>query len=205
MGRNLEPKHRKCRAYGMKLCDSAKCPITKRNYAPGQHGQKKMRGKVSDYGKQLVEKQKAKIVYGMLERQFRTTFDRARKLPGSAGVNLLALLERRLDNVVFRAGLAPTKRAARQLVNHGHFDVNGVKTDIPSYTVKVGDVIIARPNKTKNAYWKNFSEKQRTDDAVPGWIAVDYKNFSITVVSLPKADEVPQNIQTHLIVEFYSR
>ncbi len=204
MARKIGPKHKLCRREGIKLCDSFKCPVTKRNYPPGQHGQKKTRGKLSDYGKQLREKQKAKFIYGLLERQFRNTFEKAKALPGSAGVNLMTLLEKRLDNVVFRAGLATTKQLARQLVNHGHFEVNGKPLDIPSYTVKVGQVIKVRATKTKAPYWKNVMETMKKAD-VPGWLSVNPKDLSITITAEPKPEELPQNIETYLIVEFYSR
>jgi len=204
MARKIGPKHKLCRSLGVKLCDSFKCPVTKRNYPPGQHGQKKVRVKLSDYGKQLREKQKAKYIYGLLEKQFRITYERAKKLSGSAGTNLLTLLEKRLDNVVFRAGLASTKQLARQLVNHGHFEVNGTHVDIPSYTVKIGQVITVRPNKQKLTYWKNVAETMKKAN-VPGWLNVVPDDFKITVVSEPKPEELPQNIATHLIIEFYSR
>src|SRR3989344_5334941 len=161
MARKIGPKHKLCITLGVKLCDSFKCPVTKRNYPPGQHGQKKVRAKLSDYGRQLREKQKAKFIYGLLEKQFKITFNRAQKLPGSAGTNLLGLLEKRLDNVVFRAGLATTKQLARQLVNHGHFEINGRAIDIPSYTVHVGQTITVRPVKQKSAYWKNVIETMK--------------------------------------------
>ncbi len=204
MARNLNPKHKMCRSYGMKLCDSFKCPVTKRNYPPGMHGPKKIRGKLSSYGKQLREKQKAKYIYGLLERQFKITFDRARKLPGNAGVNLLSLLERRMDNVVFRAGFASTKRLARQLVNHGHFEVNGTRVDIPSYTVRVGDLLRVKDIKRKSAYWLQAAETMKKAQ-VPGWISTDTTALTITVVSEPKEQELAQGIETNRIVEYYSR
>lgn len=204
MARNIGPKHKLCRALGMKLCDSFKCPVTKRNYPPGQHGQKRVRTKLSDYGKQLREKQKAKFIYGLLERQFRNTFARAQKLPGSAGSNLLILLEKRLDNVVFRAGFGSTKQLARQLVNHGHVEVDGKRVDIPSFTVKVGQTIAVRENKKKLTYWKNVPETMKKVE-VPGWLTVQPDELKIRVVAEPKPEELPQNIATHLIVEFYSR
>lgn len=204
MARNLDAKHKMCRLHGIKLCDSFKCPVTKRNYPAGQHGQKKARGKLSDYARQLREKQKAKYIYGLLERQFRTTFRRAEKLPGSAGVNFLSLLEKRLDNVVFRSGFATTKRLARQLVNHGHIEVNGKKVDIPSYTVRTGDKIVVRQAKKDLAYWKQAQETMKKVDA-PGWLAKQSDDLSVAVVSDPKPEELPQNIETQLIVEFYSR
>ncbi|MBI4090919.1 MAG: 30S ribosomal protein S4 [Candidatus Komeilibacteria bacterium] len=204
MARRIGPKHTLCRTLGVKLCDSFKCPITKRNYPPGQHGQKKVRAKISDYGRQLREKQKAKFIYGLLEKQFHITFNRAQKLHGSAGSNLLTLLEKRLDNVVYRSGLAATKQLARQLVNHGHFEINGRAIDIPSYTVKVGQVISVRPGKQNLTYWKSVVENTKKVD-VPGWLATDLKKLSITVLADPKFEDLPQNIATHLIVEFYSR
>lgn len=204
MARRIGPKHKLCRTLGVKLCDSFKCPVTKRNYPPGQHGQKKVRAKISDYGRQLREKQKAKFIYGLLEKQFRITFNRAQNLPGSAGTNLLALLEKRLDNVVYRSGLATTKQLARQLVNHGHFEINGRAIDIPSYTVKVGQVIHVRPGKQKLPYWKNLLENMKKVE-MPGWLMVDSKKLNITVLVEPKPEDLPQNIATHLIVEFYSR
>lgn len=204
MARNLDPKHKLCRAHGIKLCDNFKCPVTKRNYPPGQHGNKKFRRKISDYGRQLREKQKAKYIYGLLERQFRNTYHKASSLQGSAGLNLLTLLEMRLDNVVYRSGLAVTKRLARQLVNHGHLEINGRKVDIPSYTTKVGEVIKVRANKAKLNYWKNAAEQMKKVE-IPGWLAVDHKELTVKIVAKPKLEELPQNIETQLIVEFYSR
>lgn len=204
MARNLDPKHKMCRKYGVKLCDNFKCPITKRNYPAGQHGNKRVRGKLSDYARQLREKQKAKYIYGLLEKQFHTTYNRASKLPGRAGDNLLMLLERRLDNVVFRAGFASTKRLARQLVNHGHFLVNDKPVDIPSYTVRVGDVIKVKTTKAGLAYWKNWSQENRKSE-VPAWIASAPKDLTIKVAADPSKEELPQNIETYLIVEYYSR
>ncbi|OGY89871.1 MAG: 30S ribosomal protein S4 [Candidatus Komeilibacteria bacterium RIFCSPLOWO2_01_FULL_52_15] len=204
MARKIGPKHKLCRTLGVKLCDSFKCPVTKRNYPPGQHGPRKMRTKLSNYGKQQREKQKAKFIYGLLERQFHTTFERARRLPGSTGTNLLVLLEKRLDNVVYRSGLATTKQAARQLVNHGHFAVNGKNLDIPSYTVRVGDTIAVKETKRNSGYWKSVLENTKKTE-IPGWLTVDPKALSIRIVSEPKPEELPQNIELSLIVEFYSR
>lgn len=204
MARNLNSKHKICRSYGVKLCDSYKCPIVKRNYPPGQHGQRKTRIKLSDYGRQLREKQKAKYIYGLLERQFHITFKRAQQLSGNTGTNLLLLLEKRLDNVVFRAGFATTKRLARQLVNHGHFNVNGKNVDIPSYTVRVGDVIAVKGIKQKHAYWKNTEEAMKKVTA-PDWLAVDKSGMSVRIAAEPSEAELPQIIEPHLIVEYYSR
>ena len=163
-----------------------------------------MRGKVSDYGRQLREKQKARFIYGVLERQFKNTFVKAKKVPGSAGTNLLRLLELRADNIVYRAGFAATRRLARQLVNHGHFEVNGKKMDIPSYTTRVGDVFKVRQNKIDSAYWKNFEEQKKKPEP-SSWLGTNEKDFSITVLAEPRETELPQNIETQLIVEFYSR
>jgi small subunit ribosomal protein S4 len=204
MGRNLDPKHKICRAHGVKLCDNFKCPVTKRNYRSGVHGQKRFRSKVSDYGRQLKEKQKAKYIYGLLERQFKITFNRAAAMSGSVGSNLLVLLEMRLDNIIFRSGFAGTKRLARQLVNHGHIEVNGHRVDIPSYTVKAGDVIKVRQNKLKSKYWTEAVEHVKKIE-IPDWLAVKQNEMSVNVVARPKLEELPQNIETQLIVEFYSR
>lgn len=204
MARDLRPRVKVYRRFGENLSDNNNSKALKRNFPPGQHGNKKIRKKTSDYGKQLQEKQKAKFIYGLLERQFRTTFHRAQKMTGSAGVNLLKLLEKRADNVVYRSGFAETRKLARQLVNHGHFQVNGKRMDIPSYSVNVGDVITVRENKVKKEYWKTALERTKKRE-VPGWISVDEKKMSVTVVSEPKQEELPQNIETQFIVEFYSR
>ena len=146
MGRNLKPRHKASRRFGENVADTAKSPLAKKPYPPGMHGPKKTFAKVSEYGRQLKEKQKAKVIYGILERQFRIIFSKASKMTGDIGTNLLLLLESRLDNMVFRSGLAPTRRLARQLVTHAHFTVDGVKTNIPSYKVKPGQVIKVKEN-----------------------------------------------------------
>jgi len=204
MGRNLQPKHKASRRFGENVADTVKSPLAKKNYPPGMHGPKKTFAKASEYGRQLMEKQKAKIIYGLLEKQFRLTFDKAKKMSGDLGRNFLVLLESRLDNVVFRSGLAPTRRLARQLVSHGHFTVDGVKTDIPSYLTKSGQVIKVKDNKVKKDYWKKI--KETADKIEPaGWLSFDSRNLSIIINSLPNEDELPKNIEAHLIVEFYSR
>ena len=139
-----------------------------------------------------------------MEKQFSLTFERAQRMQGDVNTNLLTLLETRLDNIIFRAGLANTHRLARQLVNHGHFLVDGVKTDIPSYTVKVGQVIKVKENKLVKQYWLNLLLKLDKVETA-GWLALDKKNMTITVNSLPNTEDLPKNIQTNLIVEFYSR
>jgi len=205
MARDLRPRVKIYRRFGENLSDNNNSKALKRNYAPGVHGQKRIRTKMSDYGKQLREKQKARFMYGVLERQFKNTFMRAQKLSGSAGLNLLTLLEKRADNVVYRAGFAETRRLARQLVNHGHFEVNGKKMDIPSYTVRVGDVLKVRTNKLeKKEYWKTALERTKKRETA-SWVNVDPKAMTITVTAEPTEEELPQNVQTQLIVEFYSR
>ena len=204
MGRNLKPKHRASRRFGENVAQTAKSPLDKKNYAPGMHGPKKSFAKVSEYGRQLLEKQKAKTIYGLLEKQFKLTFKKAQKMAGDVGHNLLILLESRLDNVVYRSGLAETRRMARQLVNHGHFTVDGIKTDIPSYKLKAGQVIKVKENKLNKSNWveilKNIDKVETA-----GWLNLDGKALTITINSLPLEKELPQNIETHLIVEFYSR
>lgn len=204
MGRNLQPKHRASRRFGENVADTVKSPLDKRSYPVGVHGPKKAFAKTSEYGRQLLAKQKAKAIYGILEKQFSLTFQRAQKMQGDVNTNLLTLLETRLDNIIFRAGLANTHRLARQLVNHGHFLVDGVKTDIPSYTVKTGQVIKVKENKLAKQYWVNLLAKLDKVETA-GWLALDKKNMTITVNSLPNTEDLPKNIQTNLIVEFYSR
>lgn len=202
MGRNLKPRHKASRRFGENVADTIKSP--KRNYPAGVHGPKKAFKKVSEYGKQLLEKQKAKVIYGLLEKQFVVTFTRAQKMPGDVGENLLISLESRLDNVIYRAGLAQTRRLARQLVSHAHFTINGQVVNIPSYSVKPGQVIKIKENKLKKGYWKTIEDKMEKIESA-GWLTLDKKNMSILVNSLPNKSDLPQNIATNLIVDFYSR
>lgn len=192
------------RRYGIQLSSSPKNAVVRRNYPPGIHGPKG-RKKVTEYGSQLAEKQKAKVIYNILtEKQFRLTFDTAKKLTGDSGHNLLQLLERRFDNVVYRLGLAQTRAQARQLVNHAHFTVNGAKVNIPSYRLKTGDVIAVR-DKSKNAkYFKNAVTQQKAD-ALPGWLHWDAKKLEAKILHEPATDDFEQNINTQAIVEYYSR
>lgn len=205
MARNLKPRHKATRRFGENVADTVKSPLDRgKNYPSGMHGQKKTFAKTSEYGRQLLEKQKAKAIYGILEKQFRLTFEKAQKHPGDLGVNLLLALESRLDNIVFRSGLAATRRLARQLVTHGHFSIDGRKASIPSMQIKPGQVIKVKENKAKKAYWKELME--RINEIEPaGWLALDKKALTITVNSAPSKDELPQNIETQLIIEFYSR
>jgi small subunit ribosomal protein S4 len=206
MARYTDASCRLCRREGQKLflkgerCYSTKCALEKRNYAPGQHGQS--RKKMSEYGLQLREKQKAKRFYGVLETQFRNLFDKAAKKKGMTGENLLIMLESRLDNAVFRMGFASSRKEARQLVTHGHFTVNGKKVDIPSFEVKAGDVIKVKEKSTSSPKFKEIKEMTIS---VPSWITVDVDKLEGKVVALPKREDIDTPIEEHLIVELYSK
>ena len=206
MARYTGPSCRLCRREGQKLflkgerCYSGKCALEKRSYAPGQHGQG--RKKSSEYGNQLREKQKCKRFYGLQETQFRNLFEKAAAKKGITGENLLIMLEERLDNVVYRMGLAMTRREARQLVVHGHYTVNGKKVDIPSYQVKPGDVIRV---KTKSQSSPKFKEIKEMQVGVPGWLSVDRDKLEGTVLQDPTRDQIDTPIEEHLIVELYSK
>ncbi len=208
MGRYIGPVCRLCRREGSQLflkgerCFKDKCAIKRRNYAPGQHGRRRI--KLQGYGIQLREKQKVKRIYGVLERQFRLYFKRAAAKKGVTGEILLSFLERRLDNVVYRLGFASSRAQARQLVNHGHFLVNGHKVDIPSYQVRRGDVIELREKSRKNAIIQgNLDTAQGR--GIPRWLELDAQNFKGTVVDLPKREDITMPIQENLIVELYSK
>lgn len=177
--------------------------LEKRPYGPGVHGPTS-RNRQTDYGKQLREKQRAKLVFGVAERQFRNYFEKATKIKGDTAETLIRLLELRLDNAVFRAGLAKTRAAARQMVSHAHIDVNGRKVTIPSYQVRPGDVITIRDTKREKKSWKAFSEQTNKVEP-PSWIAVDLKNLSAKVTSVPAGEELKQVFEPQLIIEFYSR
>lgn len=180
--------------------------LSRRPFPPGQHGPNARRRKISEYGQQLIEKQKARYMYGMLEKQFRRTFERAKRQPGETGGNLFSLLERRLDNVVYRMGLATTRAQARQLVNHGHIMVNGVKTDIPSFTVKVGETIAVRSGSRNLTYFENLGlAGGGSSSQVPQWIVTDSREMSGRIVSLPTREDAEPNIRVQLIVEYYNR
>lgn len=176
--------------------------LQKRNFAPGVHGQNRVR--LSEYGTQLREKQKAKISYGIMERQFEIYFKKALKQTGVTGDNLLKLLETRLDNVVYRLGFAETRAQARQLVNHGFFQVNGKKVDIASFHVKVGDIVSVKPNKQKKAYMEKIKEKLKSVKTLD-WLQLNAGEFSGKVLSQPEIDALGSEINTQLIVEHYSR
>ena len=209
MARYTGPVCRLCRREGMKLflkgerCYTGKCAIDRRAYAPGQHGQARAK-KPTEYGLQLREKQKARRLYGVMEKQFRHYFDEAARQKGVTGENLLVLLERRLDNVVFHLGFASSRPEARQLVNHGHFTVNGKKVDIASYSVRAGEVIAVKEGSKSSPRMKQLLENlgSRT---VPGWISLDANTAAGTIVALPTREDIQLPIQEHLIVEKYSR
>ena len=198
MAVNKEPILKKCAALGISPMVMGVGKETKRNPKAS------VRKKESEYAKQLKEKQKLKFIYGVLEKQFRHIYERAEKMEGQAGANLLTLLEERLDNVVFRMGLATTRREARQLVSHGHFNVNGSRVDIPSYRVKVGDVISLRENSKKSEKFKEIVED--TDKRlVPSWLDKDKENLTATVVRVPTKEDLDYEVEEHMIVELYSK
>jgi len=208
MSKYTRPVCRLCRREGEKLflkgekCLLPKCPLTRRSSKPGVHGT--IFKKLSDYGLQLREKQKAKRIYGILERQFKRYFQRASKAKGDRGAILLQLLERRLDNVIYRAGLAESRRQARLFVTHNYFTVNKKKVNIPSYLVKEGDKIEIKKKKTRD---KLFAEiiKKTAKQKTPSWLKLDKKDLSITVTGLPQREEIDTPINEQLIIEFYSR
>lgn len=207
MARYTGPVCRLCRREGMKLylkgdrCYSDKCAIDRRSYVPGQHGQG--RKKVSGYGIQLREKQKAKRYYGVMESQFKKYFDMAERMKGVTGENLLSILESRLDNLVYRIGLGESRKEARQLVRHGHFLVNGKKVDIPSYLVKVGDVVEVKESSRNSEKFKELAENNQR--VAPDWLEVDMEKMRAKVVGVPKKEHIDIPIEEHLIVELYSR
>lgn len=207
MARYTEAVCRLCRREGQKLflkgdrCYT-KCALENRSYAPGQHGQG--RSKSSEYGMQLREKQKAKRYYGVLESQFKGYFEKADKTEGVTGENLLSLLERRLDNVVYRIGLADSRKEARQLVTHGHFRLNGKKVTIPSLIVRAGDVITLREESRSSEKFKNLIEALDTR-ITPKWIELDKAQVVAKVAALPARDDVDFPFEEHLIVELYSK
>ncbi|HEX8034221.1 MAG TPA: 30S ribosomal protein S4 [Ktedonobacterales bacterium] len=209
MARYTGPVCRLCRREGMKLflkgdkCMSAKCPIERRNTRPGQHGQARAR-KLSGWGMQLREKQKVRRTYGVLERQFRRFYDRASQMPGKTGDNLINLLELRLDNVVYRLGFADSRAQARQLVAHGHFQVNGRKMDIPSAVLKAGDEVSVRQNSRALEYFKTRVE-MLNQKGVPSWMRIDPNAFSGRILAVPTRQDLQLPFDEALVVEYYQR
>lgn len=209
MARYTDSVCRLCRRENMKLflkgdrCYGPKCAINRRPTPPGQHGQARAR-KVSEYGLQLREKQKARRSYGLTEKQFARTFTRATRVKGVTGENLLILLERRLDNVVYRLGLAESRPHARQLVNHGHIRVNGKKVDIPSFNVDMNDVITIKERSRDQAHLKALRDNG-SGRILPKWLTLDADALTGTVIAMPQRDDVDLSLEEHLIVELYSR
>ncbi|HEY7790260.1 MAG TPA: 30S ribosomal protein S4 [Vicinamibacterales bacterium] len=209
MARYIGPVCRLCRREGMKLflkgerCYTEKCAIEKRNVPPGQHTRLR-RAKLAGYGLQLREKQKVKRIYGVLEDQFRLYFEQAERQRGITGETLLQLLERRFDNVVYRLGLATSRAQARQLLRHGHFLINGRKVDIPSYSLRAGDVVTTKAASLKNPTIQHALEEVK-GRGVPEWLVLDTDQGSGRVVSLPTREQINLPVQEQLIVELYSK
>ncbi|MGI6452887.1 MAG: 30S ribosomal protein S4 [Syntrophomonadaceae bacterium] len=209
MGRYTDSVCRYCRGEGEKLflkgdrCYSEKCAVERKPFGPGAHGQGR-RQKPTEYGLQLREKQKTKRTYGLMEKQFRNYFKRAERQKGITGENLLILLERRLDNVVYRLGFASSRKEARQLVNHGHFTINGKKATIPSMMVRVGDIIQVKEKSRESAKFKEIKE-QAAYKTPPEWLSVDVENLAGTVLAYPVRNQIDTPVSEQLIVELYSR
>ncbi len=208
MARNTDPSCKQCRREGEKLflkgprCESDKCAMERRPYPPGEHGRGRI--KETEYLLQLREKQKAKRIYGVLERQFRRYYGKASRQQGITGENLLFLLETRLDNVVYRGGLATSRKDARQLVRHGHVTVNGRKVNIPSYQLKVGDVVEVK-EKSKDAARVLQAVKYAEGRPVMSWLKVDHDKRRVEMTAQPKREDIELPIKEHLIVELYSK
>lgn len=211
MAKYTGPSCRQCRREGVKMylkgdrCYSDKCAITRRGKVPGQHGAAR-RGMMKEYGLQLREKQKAKRYYGVLEKQFRNYYVKANAAEGMTGENLLKLIERRLDNTVYRMGIAESRRDARQLVRHGHFTINGKKANIPSMLVSLGDEIAVIEKSKSLPKFKSLAENMdNKKDKAPAWLDVDKEKMSAKVIALPNREDVDFEIREHLIVELYSK
>lgn len=205
MGRYTGPKVRLSRREGVNLTPKAEKIMAKRNYIPGQHGPTARGRKLTNYGVQLREKQKAKRFYGLLENQFRKYYDRAMHMAGNNSENLITLLERRLDNVIYRLGLGTTREQARQLVNHGHILVDGKKVDVPSFQTKPSMVITVKQNKINKAYWQNLKQRLTNTKHLLSWLDLDVETFNGKIIALPKFEETPILFDPKLIIEFYSR
>jgi small subunit ribosomal protein S4 len=211
MARYTESVCKLCRREGGKLflkgerCFSSKCAVERRAYPPGMHGpQRQFRRKVSDYALQLREKQKARRIYGIFERQFRRYFRDAERRRGLTGTNLLVTLESRLDNIVYRLGLAESRPQARQIVCHGHIVVNGKRTDIPSFLTSAGDTIAVAESSKRSPLFQSIGETL-SDRMVPSWLSIDSDNMMGTVLSVPSREEIDVSLEEQLIVEYYSR
>ncbi len=209
MGRYTGPSCKQCRREGTKLflkgtkCFTEKCPVERRPYAPGQHGQNAgRRRKTSEYAKQLREKQKIKRIYGVSERQFRNTFERVATLPGITGHNLLAALESRLDNIVYRMGFAPSRKAARQLIRHRHVEVNQKAVDIPSYQVRPDDIVSMAPGSSAEQVVRDATDLTAS---VAPWLQADHDGLTGKILKWPEREEIDTPVQESLIVELYSK
>jgi len=212
MARHIDAVCKLCRREGQKLflkgerCLSPKCAIENRNFVPGDHGRKAtFRKKLSDFGTQLRETQKARRIYGVMERQFRRYFKEANRRSGMTGANLLGMLESRLDNVVYRLGFADSRAQARQLVRHGHFLVNGTKTDIPSLQIKVSDVVAVRPSSRNSTYFKDRAQLMQGRRNVPAWLSVNLSEMGGSMVNNRGREDIEIPLNEQLIVEYYSR
>ena len=209
MGRYTGPVCKLCRREKEKLflkgskCTSSKCPVEKRAYVPGQHGQNR-RSRLSDYGIQLREKQKIKRIYGLFEKQFRNYYKKADRMAGITGNNLILLLESRLDNIVYRLGFAPSRNAARQLISHRHFNVNGRIVNIPSYITDEGDLIEVRDKAKKMEVIHASMRRIKAENATP-WLELDKANMLGRVIEIPEREQIPLEVKEHLVVELYSK
>ncbi len=208
MARTIEPDCRQCRREGCKLflkgerCTTKKCAMERRPVIPGQHGNSRRRVTFSEYGSQLREKQKVKRMYGVLESQFRKYYDEAERMKGVTGENMLSLIERRLDNVVYRMGIGASRSQCRQIVNHGHITVNGKRVNIPSYSVRVGDVIAVKENKQDLEFFKAIKGMKVV---MPKWLEFDTNTLTGKIVALPSREDIDADIKEQLIIELYSR
>jgi len=211
MARSIDAKCRKCRRAGEKLflkgdrCNTPKCGVVRRAYAPGVHGKKMTKGNRSEYGVQLSAKQKIKRIYGVLEKQFRNHFDEVKNKAGVVGDLLLERLERRLDNVVYRLGLAASRTQARQLVNHGLISLNGKKMDIPSAEVRIGDVISVNSFRKNKNYFKNLEPIIKNKKDFPSWLSFNVDKLEGKITNNPNKDEIGVNVDAQVVVEYYSR
>lgn len=210
MAKNLGSKCKLCRRAKEKLflkadrCDSPKCAVTRRNTTPGVHGKSMGKG-LSEYGKQLAQKQKIKRIYGVSELQFRNHLSEAERQKGVVGDNLLMRLEQRMDNIIYRLGFAPSRPLARQLVSHSMFMVNGKNLNIPSAMIKVGDVIKIKEGKAKKTYFTNLQPILKNNPKTPSWLVLDPNNMEGKIMAKPNLDEMGMNLDAQVVVEFYSR
>ena len=205
MARDTRSIVKMSRREGYALHPKAHKALVKRSTVPGEAGTRQNRNKPSQYNIQLREKQKVKRLYGLLEKQFSNLMVEASKKQGQSGATLLQFLEQRADNAVYRAGLAPSRRAARQLMTHGHFELNGRRVDIPSIRLKAGDSLVLRAKSQKSEYFKKIDDVSPAPSETPGWLKVDRKKFAITVTGVPTREEAEPDINEQLIVEYYSR